>query len=155
MGRTTMTDDYEVGYRKPPKEHRFQPGTSGNQRGRPPRKKAAPLDVAAVLDPDVTVKVKDKPKKMSAFEVTTRQLAKKAIKQESVPAAIAFIKRCERYGVFDQALPRPSNVLTVPKDWNMSEWVDMFQRHGLPPWPGERSGLCGSDEQRLKNEVKS
>jgi uncharacterized protein DUF5681 len=28
-------DDYEVGYRKPPKHSRFQPGRSGNPEGRP------------------------------------------------------------------------------------------------------------------------
>ncbi len=28
-------DDYEVGYRKPPKHSRFKPGQSGNPRGRP------------------------------------------------------------------------------------------------------------------------
>ena len=27
--------DYEVGYGKPPKEHRFKKGQSGNPRGRP------------------------------------------------------------------------------------------------------------------------
>ena len=33
-----MTDtnkDYEVGYKKPPKEYQFKPGVSGNPKGRP------------------------------------------------------------------------------------------------------------------------
>ena len=29
------TDDYDVGYGKPPKEHRYPKGTSGNLKGRP------------------------------------------------------------------------------------------------------------------------
>ena len=29
------TDDYDVGYGKPPQEHRFPKGTSGNPKGRP------------------------------------------------------------------------------------------------------------------------
>ena len=29
------SDDYEVGYGKPPKEHQFRPGESGNPRGQP------------------------------------------------------------------------------------------------------------------------
>ncbi|WP_345821102.1 DUF5681 domain-containing protein [Methylobacterium fujisawaense] len=32
-------EDYEVGYRKPPRHTQFKPGTSGNRRGRPRRSK--------------------------------------------------------------------------------------------------------------------
>lgn len=27
--------DYEVGYKRPPREHQFKPGQSGNPKGRP------------------------------------------------------------------------------------------------------------------------
>ena len=30
-----MTDDYEVGFKKPPKHTQFKPGRSGNPDGRP------------------------------------------------------------------------------------------------------------------------
>ena len=33
------TQDYEVGYRRPPRHSRFKPGQSGNPRGRPNRSK--------------------------------------------------------------------------------------------------------------------
>ena len=39
----------KVGYKKPPKEHRFKPGQSGNVSGRP-RKKAADFELGDVLD---------------------------------------------------------------------------------------------------------
>jgi Family of unknown function (DUF5681) len=32
---TSADDDYQVGYRRPPVEHRFKPGQSGNLKGRP------------------------------------------------------------------------------------------------------------------------
>lgn len=40
--RVDPLDGYEVGYRKPPAEHRFSKGRSGNPRGRP-RKQSASL----------------------------------------------------------------------------------------------------------------
>ena len=35
MSRRPSKMDYEVGYGKPPRAHRFKPGQSGNRRGRP------------------------------------------------------------------------------------------------------------------------
>ncbi|MHC4117020.1 MAG: DUF5681 domain-containing protein [Planctomycetota bacterium] len=34
----TEREDYEVGYKKPPKEHQFKPGQSGNPKGPPVRR---------------------------------------------------------------------------------------------------------------------
>jgi hypothetical protein len=43
---TSADDDYQVGYRRPPVEHRFKPGQSGNLKGRPRK----PQDIASVLE---------------------------------------------------------------------------------------------------------
>ena len=45
--------DYEVGYKKPPKETRFKPGQSGNSRGRPTQKAAESLDITKILEEPV------------------------------------------------------------------------------------------------------
>jgi Family of unknown function (DUF5681) len=41
MHRENHSSDYDVGYGKPPLEHRFKPGQSGNPKGRPSRAKRA------------------------------------------------------------------------------------------------------------------
>ena len=46
--------DYEVGYGKPPKSRRFQPGVSGNPKGRPKRK---PLALAETIEKVLNAKI--------------------------------------------------------------------------------------------------
>ena len=41
-----MSDDYEVGYKKPPIHTRFKPGVSGNPKGRPKGTKNLATDLA-------------------------------------------------------------------------------------------------------------
>lgn len=145
-----MADDYEVGYGKPPKKHRFKKGRSGNLQGRPPNKKSRSIDVAEVLLGPVTVRKNGKSTTMSAFEVRIRKLAERAIKKLHVNSAIEFLKLCERYGVFDNARPPQNNVLRIPKDWSRDEWFAMLYKHGAPPWPGPRTGLTKEDEERYR-----
>lgn len=138
---------HEVGYKKPPKKHRFQKGQSGNNLGRPPKARAGAVDVAGILDESIPVTKAGAARKMSGFEVGVRKLVSRAVKDRDVPAALEFLRLCEKYGVI---VPTPapaqhSGVLVTPKTWDRDEWMKMFERHGPPPWPGARSGLCGSE----------
>lgn len=53
--------DYEVGYGKPPKHSRFQPGQSGNPKGKQMGKKGLKTDLAAELDAKQTIQINGKP----------------------------------------------------------------------------------------------
>lgn len=50
-----MSDDYEVGYGKPPKNTQFQTGQSGNPKGRPKGTKNLKTDLQEVLNEKVQV----------------------------------------------------------------------------------------------------
>ena len=45
-------DEYDVGYKKPPKRTQFKPGQSGNPRGRPKGTKNLKTDLAEALGPE-------------------------------------------------------------------------------------------------------
>lgn len=77
------TDDDAVGYRKPPKKHRFKKGQSGNPKGRPKGAK----DLKSVLDNElnerVTINENGRKRTLSKLELTIKQLATKAAKGDS------------------------------------------------------------------------
>lgn len=128
---------YDIGYGKPPKEHRFKPGQSGNPNGRPKKKPANGETLLEVLDDTIEVQRKGKKVKMHVFEVSLRKLAEKAIKKRDLRAAMRFLSICHAYGVIEPAREKeecPHRY--VPPDWDYAEFLEMLHEHGPPPWPG-------------------
>lgn len=68
----------EVGYKKPPKHSQFQPGKSGNPKGRP--KGTNSPSGNEVFDQLVTVNQNGKPKKIKAIDAILSQLLIDAMK---------------------------------------------------------------------------
>lgn len=75
------SDDYEVGYGKPPKSTRFKKGQSGNPRGRP--KKLAPSvagQVSRLMREQYSARVNGELVSMTGEEMIARRLMEKALK---------------------------------------------------------------------------
>lgn len=82
------SDRYAVGYGKPPKQHQFPPGRSGNPRGRPPKMKApsnsdptsAMLGMGRIAFEPVKVTQNGKVVTMPAIEAIQRRRVNDALK---------------------------------------------------------------------------
>lgn len=72
--------DYEVGYGKPPLQTRFQPGRSGNPKGRPKRAKGLSTIVRSTLTEKVKVRTVSGEKRISRIEAALHKTVELAMK---------------------------------------------------------------------------
>lgn len=74
----TKRTSYKVGYGRPPAEHQFAKGQSGNRAGRPRGSKSISAVIAAGLSERVTVTINGKRRSITKLEAAMTQLANKA-----------------------------------------------------------------------------
>lgn len=73
-----MSDDYEVGYGKPPKHTQFEPGKSGNPRGRPRGARGLKTDLLAELSARHTIQINGKAQRGNRQQLMVRTLTARA-----------------------------------------------------------------------------
>lgn len=71
-------DDYDVGYKKPPKAHQFAKGHSGNPNGRPKGSKNIASILKSVFNEKVSITEHGRQRQVTKLEAATMQLANKA-----------------------------------------------------------------------------
>lgn len=97
---TGPTDEYEVGYAKPPKATQFKPGNKLGK-GRPKGSKNLTTIVNEAFGAKVPAKIMGKTKKVSKIELAVHQLANKASNGD--PKAIAkAIELYQQHGPQEQ-----------------------------------------------------
>ena len=116
--RAQKSDDYDVGYGKPPVHSRFKPGQSGNSKGRPKGVRNFKTDVQATLKAPVKVTRGGKPRNVStqaamlccvcarrrSAEITVRSIGCSALRKpttmrswRSPPACPPTMRRSSRF----------------------------------------------------------
>jgi hypothetical protein len=137
-----MKDEYEVGYRKPPKEHQFKPKhqktkpTSGGDR------KEDSSDIASWLDKPLKVKRGGKSIKMHPHEAMLNSLGKEALSGKP-RATKQFLKCCEIAGLLNaKELEQTHGVFVAPRGVDLRISKVMIETYGLPPWdPDEYAAI--------------
>jgi len=98
--------DYEVGYGKPPKHTRFQPGQSGNPKGRDKGKKGLKTDLAAELDARQTIQINGEKISGRRQRLAVRTLAMRAAAGDQKAQSIFFPLILQVLGVEDRGTGR-------------------------------------------------
>jgi Family of unknown function (DUF5681) len=95
MSEENMSDSYEVGYGKPPKDTQFKKGSSGNPKGRP--KKALDFDLELLRQSKAIIVINEngRPRRISKHEAVSMQLINKAA-SGYIPALRTYVDRYER-----------------------------------------------------------
>ncbi|MGY0790501.1 DUF5681 domain-containing protein [Azospirillum argentinense] len=121
-----MTGDYKVGYKKPPPSHRFQPGKSGNPKGRPKKSKNLSALLAGILEETITLREGGAMRTVSKGEAMLLAQTHKAIKGDT--RAFEVILKLEAKTA-SSSEPGPTGVLVVPGPFTDEEWEKRVEQH--------------------------
>jgi Family of unknown function (DUF5681) len=82
-------EPYEVGYGRPPKEHQFKPGRSGNPKGRPKGAQNEATILVNLLNRKIEIREAGRTRKVSVLEAVLLRFAEEALRGN--PRAATFL----------------------------------------------------------------
>jgi hypothetical protein len=109
---------YDVGYGKPPRHTRFQPGRSGNPRGRPKSAKGLNTIVRETLTQKVAVRTASGERKISRIEAVLQKTVEQAMKGN--PRALAELIKLYGNAVPDEK-PTGAAANETPEDLSAAD----------------------------------
>jgi Family of unknown function (DUF5681) len=110
----------DVGYGRPPREHQFKPGQSGNQRGRPKGSKNEATIINELLNRKIEIRQNGKARKISLLEGILLKFAEDALKGNSKSAAFLLSRKQQ----LDSSEPSQDPVL----DMDDQEVLEFYTR---------------------------
>jgi hypothetical protein len=147
--RRTGRKEYDVGYRKPPKEHQFKPKNNANPNGRPKGSKNLATILKEKLDKTLQVNWQGKSQKMSVGEVGLTRLVNKFAETGDPKLLLAIAK------ILPASAPQPDNDAPLdPREQASNEailkFIEAMLRDGgslLPPTSEPPPDSSGDDDE--------
>lgn len=130
------TDADDVGYKKPPKNHRFKKGSSGNPKGRPKGKRSRKAIIERVLLEKRVIEIDGRLRELTIIELVVLALRQEAIKGKA--KAFKTYRSVEvRYG--PQENKSKAGYLVIPYVETLEQWMALWGPDGSgwkqPPQP--------------------
>jgi hypothetical protein len=160
------TGDYEVGYCRPPAQHRFRPGQSGNPTGQ--RKdgwgKTIADELKEIAATKVTIRDGGRTRKVSLATANLLAHGMSGAKGDARSSAL-FLSHAQKLGLFDiedsdqirsGPDPRPSEVLLAGLDLSLlshNEKVELSQLAAIINRDGSIWALSASQLERVRELV--
>jgi Family of unknown function (DUF5681) len=123
--RSSSGASYTVGYGKPPKQHQYQPGQSGNSKGRPKGAKSTSTLLRETLDRKIEVRTGATVRKVSVREAIMIRLAEAALKGDIKSAHFLL----QRYDI--AAETAKPNVLDPDRYETVEEAIEALAKEGI------------------------
>jgi Family of unknown function (DUF5681) len=116
--RVSSGASYTVGYARPPQDHRFRPGQSGNRKGRPKGAKNTSTLLREILDRKIEVRTGGTVRKMTVREAMLTRFAESALKGDTKSAAFLL----QRYDMAEMGHEQANSPTTLEEQ----EIIDAF-----------------------------
>jgi len=128
---------YKVGYKKPPKEHRFKKGRSGNPNGRPKKKKKKMPEPADNSMPSILKRVGEKVVEISGESRTLNEVAVLALYKKAMEGNVAAIRQLaglwKQAALQDDSKSQPfGGVLVVPGPMDEADFEKLAFKQQAP-----------------------
>jgi hypothetical protein len=122
--RVASSASYEIGYRKPPQQHKFKEGQSGNRKGRRKGSKNTATLLREILDRKIDVRSGTTVRKISVREAILTRFAESALKGDTKSAAFLL----QRYDVTEVAHEQTNEEASQDEQEIIRAYLDSYLR---------------------------